>query len=662
MSGRRPECGHGQVAGEALRFITAQAQGFGGDQQLGGAGLVHGRQPSVVDLGEDRAPGGVVDRAAVVGVDEGVLPQLGALVHVGHAGHGQLHELGGQGVAPSGRAYPVDRRGHDHPGDGILQARHRRGERRLEGGVRRGPGGGGAGFPGRFEGVGREAVGARRPGSHDGLPEQVLERCVVQRGGLAQGRERGGPVAGNLGEHTDAGPHVFAAFGVVGRQRGHRRGQRSLALLLAGVEVGDTHREFVGVCAHFGERTEPAHPVVGGVFHSLGHDHAGGLLKPHGHGLARVAQQGQQGVDRPGQVGAAAAGPRGSVREPVGAQRQVRAVNREAGQQFGQGVDHGRVGRAAGNQAGQSSHFGAEDAVGDLAFGAVHPLGPAGRHRRGAGAFLLQRRLQRVERRLPGGVHEHPVHVGERVVAGGALGRPVPGQGLSAVQNLFHQHVGTVGVLAQPVEVPARVREAIRMVYPQALHKAAVHPAQNLGVRLVEDPGHLHAQAGQAVHGEEAAVVQLAVGPTPVDQLIVLPGMHHVGRGTVGGGSGRDRVGVVVVVQFIPDDAQLLRLVSAVTEHGNANAATARLPVHVKRLRVAGILPAGQQVPPPGVLAGSGHPHVIRHDVDQDAPPGGGRGGCQSGQARRSPAGRVDAAVVDHVVAVIGASLCREQR
>ena len=48
--------------------------------------------------------------AAVVGIDERVLPQLAALVDVGHARHRQLHELLAQRVRPPVRRDPLDER------------------------------------------------------------------------------------------------------------------------------------------------------------------------------------------------------------------------------------------------------------------------------------------------------------------------------------------------------------------------------------------------------------------------------------------------------------------------------------------------------------------------------------------------------------------------
>ena len=50
--------------------------------------------------GEQPRPQPVVDRAAVVRIDEGEVPAFGALVDIGDAGHGELDQLLGNGIDP----------------------------------------------------------------------------------------------------------------------------------------------------------------------------------------------------------------------------------------------------------------------------------------------------------------------------------------------------------------------------------------------------------------------------------------------------------------------------------------------------------------------------------------------------------------------------------
>ena len=66
-----------------------------------------GRAGDVPDLREQAAPQRVVDRAAVVGIDQRQVPQLVALVDVGHAGRGELEQRHRQAVE---HAEPGDRR------------------------------------------------------------------------------------------------------------------------------------------------------------------------------------------------------------------------------------------------------------------------------------------------------------------------------------------------------------------------------------------------------------------------------------------------------------------------------------------------------------------------------------------------------------------------
>ena len=138
--------------------------------------------------------------------------------------------------------------------------------------------------------------------------------------------------------------------------------------------------------------------------------------------------------------------------------------------------------------------------------------------------------VEGVEGVLPGGVDEEPVDVGEGVVAGGALAVAQLGrQHLARLEDLLDQQVAAAGDLAEPAQVAFRVGQAVRVVDPEPVDQPLAEPADDLGVGLVEDLRDLDPDAGQAVDGEEPAVVQLVVGPAPADQLVVLPGVHLAG-------------------------------------------------------------------------------------------------------------------------------------
>ena len=106
--GRRTrDAGDRRVGREQLRAVPAQRQRGAGDGELGGAGVVgpaRSATPSVPGPSESRRPvaGVEVDEPPVVGVDQALLPQLAALVDVGHAGDGDRDQLGRERVAPPG--------------------------------------------------------------------------------------------------------------------------------------------------------------------------------------------------------------------------------------------------------------------------------------------------------------------------------------------------------------------------------------------------------------------------------------------------------------------------------------------------------------------------------------------------------------------------------
>jgi hypothetical protein len=97
------------------------------------------------------------------------------------------------------------------------------------------------------------------------------------------------------------------------------------------------------------------------------------------------------------------------------------------------------------------------------------------------------------------------------------------------------------------------------MVDAQAVDGAVVHESQHQLVGGVEDRRVLHPQAGERVDREEPAVVQVAVGPPPVDQLVVLADVHLLRR-PLSGARG-DREPVVVVPQLAVHHFQLLDVV-----------------------------------------------------------------------------------------------------
>ena len=135
--------------------------------------------------GERRPPGREVDRPPVVGIDEAVLPQLGALVDVGHPGDGELHQLLGQRVVArvriESRDQPGELRGDVAVDDGVQPTVHRGLERGVGIVPRRVRGG----LADRFLGVrvqpcaqlaGDHAVGGPHP--EDVLPQEQRRRRV----------------------------------------------------------------------------------------------------------------------------------------------------------------------------------------------------------------------------------------------------------------------------------------------------------------------------------------------------------------------------------------------------------------------------------------------------------------------------------------------------
>ena len=78
------------------------------------------------------------------------------------------------------------------------------------------------------------------------------------------------------------------------------------------------------------------------------------------------------------------------------------------------------------------------------------------------------------------------------------------------------------------------------MVDSEAGDESVVDPADDLTVGVVEHPWFLDPYGRKGVDGEESSVVEVMVGSTPVDQLVVLTIMDG-GRVVTGlGAAGRE--------------------------------------------------------------------------------------------------------------------------
>ena len=254
------------------------------------------------------------------------------------------------------------------------------------------------------------------------------------------------------------------------------------------------------------------------------------------------------------------------------------------------------------------------------------------------------------------GIGQHPVDPAQGVVARGARRAPVRGQVLPRFQDLLHHGPRAVRDVAEHLQVATGVPHTVRVVDPQPVHEALAEPAGDLRVGLVEDHPVLHAHAGQRGHGEEPAVVQLGVPPTPVDQLVVLAPVHLGGVVALGPGAVGEGIYVLVVAQRAVLDGERREVLVAVAQHRDQHLAVPGLPVHVERVRVSALTPFGEQRPPPRVLLRLGHALVVGDDVHHHAQARGVRGLGQRRETRGATALGVHLGGVHHVVAVVGAA------
>jgi len=435
----------------------------------------------------------VVDRPAVVGIDEAQVHQFVALVQVGHAGRAVLHERHRQAVE---RTEPGE-----HAGLGLqvgqervrLHARQQgtdeARERGFVVGVRRDPTRVGLGLARRFQHVGLDAlaVGAERgigqafggQGAEQRLVEQVLaggrRRCAgfgcdpaafdarrVQAAVQAlPAARREPPRGGHFGEHVDAVAHVFGALVVVGRRGQHRVRPACRARCAGAVKSAQRHAEVSRVAAHFVERCEPRVEVERRVFDALGRHRCAELLKAHGkaqRGLGharrriqrRFAEQAAAHEVEYRRIGAGA--PLARVRHgpvdvaPVlhrGLLDQVGAVDRQACRDLGHGAAQRVVGvvTRAPVRARDAQQLGREH--GQLRGQRVAHHGALALIRKHLeiGVFVGEAVPDAIEFRAGSCVDQHAVHFGREAVAGRAVHRPILGQRLVRRGDLLGHHV-----------------------------------------------------------------------------------------------------------------------------------------------------------------------------------------------------------------------------
>ncbi len=369
VPGGRAGCGDRGVGGEELGPLTTQREGRAGDVELGGRVVLGG-------AGEHGGTVVEVDGTTVVGVDERGLPELAALVDVGHARDGDREQLGRERVGLCRLVDPGGEVEQHLPHGLVVEDRVDRGVHRgLVGLVGLGPRRAVAGLAHRLLGVAVQAVAevgevVGRPRAEHRLPQQRAEARVGHRREPQQLVERLLPVAGLLGEHGDPRADVLAALGVVGRQRDHRVGPVALAGGHRVVEVVDADREDRRVAADLVEGGEPRPLVERAVLDALGHHHAGGLLEAPGGLAPLVVEHGLEQVVGRRELGSARARGGEGLVEVVAALGEVGAVDREAGEELadrvGDGVVVGLLGDP-GDLAGDPQDLGVEDAVGDRA-------------------------------------------------------------------------------------------------------------------------------------------------------------------------------------------------------------------------------------------------------------------------------------------------------
>ena len=623
---------------------------------------------------ERRRARGKIDRPAVVGIDQAEIPELGALIEIGHARDGEpqqalreaVHRAGRRNAADEGRDL-LQQVGQRTLGD---QCQGKAAGGVLVGLVDGGPVAEQLGLtqrlllprrqpPGEFRAA-RAIAGIEIdwPGADDGLQQHGdvagCRRAVGAKrlAGRDPARLQASPLIGHAAQHREAGAYVLAALVIMRGRRQHRMRMAGGPRQHAGMEGSGVEGKGFHVEADIVAREQPAVAIEGRVLDGLGGDGRAQLLKArHGELAGGRVEQAQDRVDSPavgGEAGLARAVgcllQHRAVDRREGAVGGVGAIDREMRQQLGEHAPQGRPGDLARRQGGRTGfELGGEASRHDLAPRRLF-LG------REPGRAPAQRRPGRCKRRFARRIVLKRAHVVHEIVAGGAVARPVARQGLAAQQDLFDHQPGP---LAQPpAQRPAiacRIGEAVDMVDAQAVYQPLGMKAERQGVHGFEDFRLLHAQADQLVDVEEAPPVDAVAGAAPPGEAIVLA-FQHVAQRTRAAGRKRQAMGEVAQ-RLLPhlDLARRQRLLQRLAQDRQQDLVAGQ-PVDVEEAGISAGAAMAQHVGPPGI-GGVGR-HVIGHDVDDQAEARGGELGRQRAQRRLAAQFGIDLGRIDDVVAV----------
>ena len=410
--------------------------------------------------------------------------------------------------------------------------------------------------------IGRRVAGQLgRPGAEHELIEQILVAPVGRSRAFdvaaarpqqaAPGLDLARPFLGQLGQHREPGPDILAMLGIMGRRAEHGVRPALRALGIGLVEGRQRQAEIVGAAAHLVEGGEAVVAVERGVLEALGHHRAAILLHPHGEARHQVtavaaARRGDEvgreqplqeaedaGVQiglaasrlRDGPVDVAAIGIGGTVRVDIGAvdrkagddlpQPALQDVAREVG---GPRVLAGDLRRVAGEHVELARHLVFHDP--ELAVADDLAERPAVLREIGVGpadAGFARR------------VHEQAEDQVGEFIAGRAVDRPILAQRLVPRQDLLDDQIeGSWRQRAQPLQVRLGIEEPVDMVDAQAVERPVADQREDEAVGVVEQLRQLHADAGELVDVEEAAIVDVVGGDAEMRRAPMLVGDQRI--------------------------------------------------------------------------------------------------------------------------------------
>ncbi len=135
-----------------------------------------------------------------------------------------------------------------------------------------------------------------------------------------------------------------------------------------------------------------------------------------------------------------------------------------------------------------------------------------------AGEFFIEVRQEP----LAPGIHEQTVNKTEKIITGGSVNRPLGDKGFPVLQNFFNHNPGSGRRGPEALQIRRGITQPVRVIDSQSVDPPLAYPVQHPLMGGRKNRFFFHANAGQLMDIEKAAVIQVLVGQPPETKPVML--------------------------------------------------------------------------------------------------------------------------------------------